>query len=223
MHTDGIQRHKPKDAWQINHVPAARVTTPHGIRARNDGCQGDVARNRLLLRTHTPRKPQHKARATGMAAQDDGAAVARFAQLPYQVDDVILVLADVLHIPPESPREIMPAHVGKNHLGDPGGTEIPRQGVIAAPVVGGAVNEDEDAVTGRIVKPVGQRIAIPRAELLQRGQVGGGFVLLGRKAENVSLRRHLRKGKCYRHKCDNHPDNPEQDQNEYAAKQVAQC
>jgi hypothetical protein len=70
-------------------------------------------------------------------------------------------------------------------------------------------------------KPVGQRIAIPRAKLLQRGQVRGAFVPLGSKAKNVRLWRHLQKGQRNRHDCDYHPDNPKHAQNDDSAKQGA--
>ena len=116
----------------------------------------------------------------------------------------------------------MPSQVQQDDLGGSCRAHIGRQIVIAAAMVRGTVNEDQDPFACCIIKPVGECIAITRAELLQRWQIRGGLIPLGGKAEDVRLRRHWRKRLRNRHDSGNKAGDPEHDQNDDSTKQVAQ-
>ena len=96
------------------------------------------------------------------------------AQIGDQVDEVVLQLADIVDIAAPPARHVMSAQIGQGHLRRALAAQIRGERVVAAAVIGRAVNEDENALGGRIVEAVGQLLAVSRRVALERRQIGGG-------------------------------------------------
>ena len=97
-----------------------------------------------------------------MAAKRDRATQALLTKVADQVGDVVLELADIFDVAAMTAGLIVPAQVGQYDFRCAAEAQGRRQPVITGAVVRRAVNEDQDAVGGRVVDPVGEFLAVAR-------------------------------------------------------------
>src|ERR1700722_19597248 len=107
-------------------------------------------------------KSNGEAAAARMAAQCDWAGEILAAQKLDQIVEIVFVLADVVDVAAPLARHVMAAEVGQYDLCSAAKANSGSKSVVAAAMIGRAVNEDQDALGGRFINSIGELLSISR-------------------------------------------------------------
>ena len=167
-HAHGVQHAQPDDTAHQHPRPVARIAPRGGCVVFQERGQQNGAINHCAMRATG--HPHHQPTTRGMAHHH--LLLPRAGLIGDQVDQIILVLANVIHIPPPPRCRAMPAQIGHHHVRL--GRQRRGQRVKLHAMPARSVNHDHQGYVAprRPVEPDLQRISV--AHLHRRG---GGHIL----------------------------------------------
>jgi hypothetical protein len=108
-----------------------------------------------------------------------------------QVEQVVLELADIVHVATTLSRLEVSAKIGQDDLRGAAQAYRRRERVIAPAVIRRSVHEDQDPVRGRVVIAIGELLAVAGRVAPQAGRIDVGWNLPQRReVEHVFRRFH---------------------------------